>query len=191
MEVGRWVDPMAPSKLEQAERLFRALAAREAELKANDEIVRKATFRSQSLRTAIKELRTTIATLIGDTSGEEVSAPLALTAPEGPQPQPETDPHPAALARPDGTIVARVAAYLEAEPRAFDATEIAQALGLGVNVVRTTLSKLHARGSIARRSPGEYCSVQYAHDIGAEAAPKPQRTVIEDMPVAQRRPRGN
>jgi hypothetical protein len=150
---------MAPTKVEQVERLVRALIARESELKANEEVIKRATFRSESLRTAIADLRTTIANFIGDKSDATVSAPL-------PPPAPEVESHPG-LARTEGTILARVANHLDLAQRVFDATEIAQALGIGVDVVRTTLSKMYARGLIARVGSGEYCSLQHAHDIGA------------------------
>jgi hypothetical protein len=162
---------MASSKVEQVERLVRALMARQAELQANDEVIKRAQFRSDSLRAAVADLRATIAKLIGDTSFKDASAVLPAPAPlsePGLGPQPE-------LARTEGTILVRVQTLLDGTPRFFDATEIAQAVGVGVDVVRTTLSKLYSRGLIARRSAGEYCSLQHAHNIDAEVAPRPRR----------------
>ena len=67
---------MASSKVEQVERLVRALMARQAELQANDEVIKRAQFRSDSLRAAVADLRATIAKLIGDTSFKDASAVL-------------------------------------------------------------------------------------------------------------------
>lgn len=154
---------MAPTKFEQAQRLFSALQVREEELRANEEVVKRATFRSQSLRAAIAELRTTIATLLGDAS----LPPLPPEAPPTPEKGPQSP-----LPRTDGTIIARVAAHLETEPRAFDATEIAQSIEVGVDVVRTTLSKMYGRGLIGRLAPGQYCTLERAHAVKASGARK-------------------
>jgi hypothetical protein len=154
---------MPPSKPEQVEKLMRALFAREAELKANEDLVQRATLRSQSLRAAIADLRATIASLLGEAAqGTDDRAPTG--APDTSSKTPEMVPRPG-LARTGGTILVRILAYLDATPRVSDARTVAQALDVNIDVVRTTLSKLHARGFIARPQSGQYCSLQYAQEI--------------------------
>ena len=155
---------MLPSKPEQVEKLMRALFAREAELKANEDLVQRATLRSQSLRAAIADLRATIASLLGE-AAQATDDRATGGAPDTSSKTPEMVPRPG-LARTGGTILVRILAYLDAAPRVSDARTVAQALDVNIDAVRTTLSKLHARGFIARPQPGQYCSLQYAQEIG-------------------------
>ncbi len=153
---------MPPSKPEQVEKLMRALFAREAELKANEDLVQRATLRSQSLRAAIADLRATIASLLGEAAqGTDDSDHHG--APDTSSKTPEMVPRPG-LARTGGTISC-APGLLDATPRVSDARTVAQALDVNIDVVRTTLSKLHARGFIARPQSGQYCSLQYAQEI--------------------------
>jgi hypothetical protein len=158
---GGWVESMPPSKFEQVERLIRALVVREGELAASDEVVRKATLRSESLRAAIRDLRATIEQLISDGG---VPAEILARAPLEIQ-RLAADPM---RLRTEGTLLARVLAFVESLPRAVEAAEISQALGIHVDSVRTVLSKLKARGQIERLETGQYCSMQHAHDIRGE-----------------------
>ena len=155
---------MPPSKPEQVEKLMRALFAREAELKANEDLVQRATLRSQSLRAAIADLRATIASLLGEAPAKGTDDRAPHSAPDTSSRTPELVPRPG-LARTGGTILVRILAYLDATPRVSDARTVAQALDVNIDVVRTTLSKLYARGFIARPQPGQYCSLQYAQEI--------------------------
>lgn len=145
---------MRLSKLEQVERLTRALVAREVEYQANEDVLKRATVRRHSLKAAITDLRATIAGLLGEAAREPAPelSPAVMQALSG---SPGTH-------RIEGTILERVSAYLDSEARVFSAQEIAQGLGLGVDVVRTSLSKLFARQSIQRFGAGEYCSLKYA-----------------------------
>jgi hypothetical protein len=161
---------MPPSKLEQVERLTRALVAREAELRANEEIVKRATFRSTSLRAAIADLRATLAALIGDDATAE--APPLPPMVHGLTGAPESGQLPS---NSGGTILKRITAYLETEPRAFEALEIAQQLGIRDDVVRTSLSKLYARGRIARPVPGAYCSLLHVEEVAASLGERNER----------------
>ena len=152
---------MPLTKLEKVEGLARALLVRQAELKANEEVVRKATLRSESLRAAIADLRKTLAELIEEVPSKNASAaPSREDSPELPLECEEISAD--VLAPIEGTIIERVAAHLETAQRAY-ASEIAQTLGIRVEVVRTTLSKLHAKGRVRRLGGGEYCSLAFVH----------------------------
>jgi hypothetical protein len=147
---------MPPSKIEQVQRLIRARDVREEELRASDEIARKATLRSHTLRAAIADLTKTIEELIGP--GEVPPEVLANAAPEVQR-----------LARDDpprgteGTLLYRVLAYVQSVPGSVDAREVSKALGTNIDGVRTALSKLTLRGQIDRLGGGRgrYCSVQH------------------------------
>ena len=71
----RWVVQLCRISEDRGEgrtRLVRALMVREQELKTNEEMVKKrAQFRSESLRDAMRKLRATIAQLMGE--GDEVA----------------------------------------------------------------------------------------------------------------------
>lgn len=152
---------MPPTKVEQVERLMRALMMRESELQSTEETLRRTTVRRASLQAAIGDLRTTIAQLIGD---EDVPAEVLARAP------PEVQR--LALAehrqRADGTLLERVLGYVNGTPRMVEAPEVSQALSISVDNVRTVLSKLKARGQIARFETGTYCSLAHANKIRGE-----------------------
>lgn len=157
---------MAHSKFEHAQRLFRALEARQAELEANEAAIAKAKFRSESLRAAIAELKTTIAKLLSD--------PAAEVGASDEQRALELDPQPG-IAKADGSILARVESYVNAAPRILEANDIATDLGLRIDVVRTSLSKLHARRQIQRLEAGQYTSLQHARDVASGEAKRRPR----------------
>jgi predicted transcriptional regulator of viral defense system len=68
-----------------------------------------------------------------------------------------------------GTIAGRILAYLDAEGRSVDANEVSQAIGVNIDVVRTTLSKLFNRGAIARPKVGLYRSLLAEHEHRSRA----------------------
>lgn len=145
---------MASRKAEHAEKLFRSLLRREAELQASDELIRKETARNTSLRAAIADLRRTISALLED------AAPSPSLPPSEPQVQDVTPPQ--IPGRSDGTILSRVAGLLNSEARVFSAPEVALSLAIGIDVARTSLSKLYNRGDARRLEPGQYISRLYA-----------------------------
>ncbi len=147
---------MAPTKTEQIESLARALVRRQDELRANEEMIEKAKLRSSSLEQAIRDLRATIAQLVGEGDAPQEVLDRAQRIANIP------------TADTEGTLLERVLAYVNKVPRTVEAREIAQALGITLDGTRTVLSKLKARGEIARFEPGVYSSLRHANTIRGE-----------------------
>jgi hypothetical protein len=146
---------MPPSRSEHAEKLYRALFKREAELKAarederrTKELNERATVKRESLEAAVKGLRETVDKHVG--AGEVVEDESVLVALIPKDDDESTD---------GRTIAERIVDFLEATRCPVEAREISQAVGADVDVVRTTLSKLRSRGKIARPRQGEYCAL--------------------------------
>ena len=151
---------MAESKFDRVERLMRALHVREEELKAARDAERRAAFRLESLEAAVRDLRETIRRLVE----EDVQVD---------ERQIDDAEHEPPSAAPAGTIAQRILAYLDTERRSVEANEIGQALGVSVDVIRTTLSKLFARGAVARPKVGMYRSLLTEHEHRSRGARGP------------------
>lgn len=148
---------MSEKKSDRVERLMRALLVREGELKVAEDVERRAKVRRASLEQAVNDLRGTVRRLIDEDVDDSVAAELEADALSTPDAIPTEE-----------TIGNRILDLLEAEPRALDANEISQSLGVTVPVTRSTLSKLHARGKVARPQPGFYRSL-----LAVEDRPRP------------------
>lgn len=141
-------------KFERIDKLMRALLVREGELKVAEDVFRRAEARRASLDAAVKDLRATVRRLIEDETFVEDPSLELPTAEDPSASSPGTA----------GTIASRVVAFLEAEERTVEASEVAQALGVNLDTARTTLSKLFAKGSVSRPRVGMYCSLSSEHE---------------------------
>ena len=134
------------------EALVREIFAREEDIRKRELKLGKARGELASLRARLEQLISDPEAVIPNQGSGQQTAIVAT----GP-----------GLARATATIAARIISILDGEPNAMSADDVAGHFDEEVNldVIRTTLSKLHQRGVIARPEPGRYSSMAYAEEI--------------------------
>jgi len=141
---------LALPKYERIEKLMRAVLVREGELRVATAAARRAEIRRASLEAAVTELRETVRKLIEGENVPEDPPSAALEA---------THYEAGESGATNTTIADRVLAFVDGEGRTVEAADVAQTLGVNIDTARTTLSKLHAKGILARPKPGLYRSL--------------------------------
>ena len=114
-----------------------------------------------SLEAAVEELDKTIRTIIGDEHVPDAATPILERQAES-------------YDADRRTLAERIVDHLAASRCPLDALAISQAIGVeNINVVRTTLSKLHLQGAINRPRPGTYEWLAPAGDAAPAIAGSP------------------